>query len=242
MGIEEFFPVWGELGELERRALAEAAARRSAGAGAMIHGGGAECTGLLLVLSGQLRAFITSEEGREITIYRLFPGDICLLSASCVISSMQFELAVQAEKPTEFMLIPPDAYKRAVSSSAPLANYTSRVMAERLSDVMWLMEQVMWKSMDRRLAAFLAGGGGAGGLRRAQTDSRAHRQPPGQCARGDYAPAALFPERGPGEARPRRRGADGQGTPIRLERMSAPRVLRAGPGCAAWAWRPRRGS
>ena len=155
MGIEEFFPVWGELGELERRALAEAAARRSAGAGAMIHGGGAECTGLLLVLSGQLRAFITSEEGREITIYRLFPGDICLLSASCVISSMQFELAVQAEKPTEFMLIPPDAYKRAVSSSAPLANYTSRVMAERLSDVMWLMEQVMWKSMDRRLAAFL---------------------------------------------------------------------------------------
>ncbi len=155
MGIEEFFPVWGELGELERRALAEAAARRSAGAGAMIHGGGAECTGLLLVLSGQLRAFITSEEGREITIYRLFPGDICLLSASCVISSMQFELAVQAEKPTEFMLIPPDAYKRAVNSSAPLANYTSRVMAERLSDVMWLMEQVMWKSMDRRLAAFL---------------------------------------------------------------------------------------
>ena len=155
MGIEEFFPVWGELGELERRALAEAAARRSAGAGAMIHGGGAECTGLLLVLSGQLRAFITSEEGREITIYRLFPGDICLLSASCVISSMQFELAVQAEKPTEFMLIPPDAYKRAVSSSVPLANYTSRVMAERLSDVMWLMEQVMWKSMDRRLAAFL---------------------------------------------------------------------------------------
>ena len=155
MGIEEFFPVWGELGELERRALAEAAAHRSAGAGAMIHGGGAECTGLLLVLSGQLRAFITSEEGREITIYRLFPGDICLLSASCVISSMQFELAVQAEKPTEFMLIPPDAYKRAVSSSVPLANYTSRVMAERLSDVMWLMEQVMWKSMDRRLAAFL---------------------------------------------------------------------------------------
>lgn len=155
MGIEEFFPVWGELGELERRALAEAAARRSAGAGAMIHGGGAECTGLLLVLSGQLRAFITSEEGREITIYRLFSGDICLLSASCVISSMQFELAVQAEKPTEFMLIPPDAYKRAVNSSAPLANYTSRVMAERLSDVMWLMEQVMWKSMDRRLAAFL---------------------------------------------------------------------------------------
>ena len=155
MGIVEFFPVWGELGELERRALAEAAARRSAGAGAMIHGGGAECTGLLLVLSGQLRAFITSEEGREITIYRLFPGDICLLSASCVISSMQFELAVQAEKPTEFMLIPPDAYKRAVNSSAPLANYTSRVMAERLSDVMWLMEQVMWKSMDRRLATFL---------------------------------------------------------------------------------------
>lgn len=155
MGIEEFFRVWGELEESARRELTVAAVRRTAEAGALIHGGGAECTGLLLVISGQLRAFINSEEGREITIYRLFAGDICLLSASCAVSDMQFDLTVQAEKPTEFWLIPPEAYRRAVSLSAPLANYTSSVMAERLSDVMWLIEQLMWKSLDRRLAAFL---------------------------------------------------------------------------------------
>lgn len=105
--------------------------------------------------SGRLRAYMLSGEGREITIYRLFEGDICLLSASCAISGLQIEVMVQAEADSEFLVIPAEVYRRAVASSAPLANYMNEIMANRFSEVMWLMEQVMWKSMDRRLAAFL---------------------------------------------------------------------------------------
>lgn len=108
-----------------------------------------------MVESGQLRAYILSNEGREVTIYRLFDWDICLLSASCMIRSIQFDVTVVAEKDTRLWAIPAETYKRIMESSAPVANFTDELMATRFTDVMWLIEQIMWNSLDKRLAAFL---------------------------------------------------------------------------------------
>ena len=105
--------------------------------------------------SGQLRAYILSDEGREITLYRLFDMDMCLFSASCIMRSIQFEIIIEAEKDTELWIIPADVYKNIMNESAPAANYTNELMASRFSDVMWLIEQIMWKSLDKRVAAFL---------------------------------------------------------------------------------------
>ena len=74
--------------------------------GTVIQNHAAECTGLLVVKSGQLRAYILSDEGREITLYRLFDRGICLFSASCMLHSIQFEVTVEAEKDTELWIIP----------------------------------------------------------------------------------------------------------------------------------------
>ena len=123
--------------------------------GDVIHDGSTYCTGLVLVRSGQLRAYILSDEGREITIYRLFDRDMCLFSASCIMHSIQFDVTIEAEKDTTLWIIPADTYKSIMEESAPVANYTNELMASRFSDVMWLMEQVMWKSLDKRVAAFL---------------------------------------------------------------------------------------
>ncbi len=114
-----------------------------------------DCAGLLLIESGQLRAYMLSDEGREITLYRLFDMDICLFSASCIMRSVQFEIIIQAEKDTQLWVIPPQVYKKLMEESAPVANYTNELMASRFSEVMWLVEQIMWKSLDKRLAAFL---------------------------------------------------------------------------------------
>ncbi len=122
--------------------------------GDLVHTGG-DCMGLMLVMAGQLRAYTVSEDGREITLYRLFERDICLFSASCMMRSIQFDIAIAAEKDTEVLLIPVDVYRQIMETSAPLANYTNEVMASRFSDVMWLIDQVMWKSFDKRLADFL---------------------------------------------------------------------------------------
>lgn len=114
-----------------------------------------DCTGLLLVKYGQLRAYILSDEGREITIYRLFDRDMCLFSASCMMRSIQFEITIETEKDTELWIIPTEIYKSIMDESAPVANYTNELMAARFSDVMWLIEQIMWKSLDKRVASFL---------------------------------------------------------------------------------------
>lgn len=155
MEISELFPVWDKLTTEQKDKITGSAVLRTADKGTILHNGSADCTGLLLILSGQLRAYILSDEGREITIYRLFDRDLCLLSASCIMRSIQFDVTIEAEKDTRFWLIPSDVYKELMEASAPVANFTGEVMAARFSEVMWLIEQIIWKSLDKRLAAFL---------------------------------------------------------------------------------------
>lgn len=155
MEVSEFFPVWNKLTENQRATIAGAAFERDFPKGGILHKGGTECTGLILVQSGQLRAYTTSPDGKEITLYRLFERDMCLLSASCMMNGIQFSVWLTAEKDSKVTVIPADVYKAVMKESAPLANFTNEVIAERFTDTMWLIEQIMWKSFDRRLAAFL---------------------------------------------------------------------------------------
>ena len=154
MDLSKYLPVWEQLTKEEQEKLSSSASYQTVPKGTILHNGSADCTGLLLVGSGQLRAYILSEEGREITLYRLFEMDICLFSASCMLHSIQFDLTIEAEKDTSFWLIP-ETYRQLMETSAPIANYTNEIMASRFSEVMWRMEQVMWKSLDQRLASFL---------------------------------------------------------------------------------------
>ena len=155
MDFQDYFPIWNKLSIPQQNKLSEALMTKTIAKGTIIHNGSMDCTGLLLVKSGQLRAYILSDEGREITIYRLFDRDMCLFSASCMMRSIQFDVTIEAEKDTELWIIPPEVYQNIMSESAPVANYTNELMAARFSDVMWLIEQIMWKGLDKRVAAFL---------------------------------------------------------------------------------------
>lgn len=155
MDFQSIFPVWDKLNKNQQNRIMGGLIEKSVKKGEIIHNGNMDCTGLFLIKSGQLRAYILSDEGREITIYRLFDRDMCLFSASCMMRSIQFEVTIAAEKDTQLWVIPVEVYKSIMEESAPVANYTNELMASRFSDVMWLIEQVMWKSMDKRVAAFL---------------------------------------------------------------------------------------
>mgnify|MGYP005782209499 FL=1 len=155
MTFQEAFPVWNKLHSGQQDLILSNLRFQTVKKGTMLHNGDAECTGLLLVKSGQLRAYILSDEGREITLYRLFDRDLCLFSASCIMRSIQFEVSIEAEKDTDLWVIPAAVYQRIMEESAPVSNYTNELMASRFSEVMWLMEQVMWKSLDKRVADFL---------------------------------------------------------------------------------------
>ena len=155
MNFEELFPIWDTLDASQKDRILGGLITRQVKKGTILHNGSMDCTGLFLIQSGQLRAYILSDEGREITIYRLFDRDICLFSASCILRSIQFDVTITAEKDTCLWTIPADVYKQVMEQSADVANYTNEIMASRFSEVMWLVEQVMWNSMDRRVAAFL---------------------------------------------------------------------------------------
>ncbi len=155
MPLSMYFPIWDKLTPAEQRRLEQTAMLRVAPRGTLLHNGSADCVGLFVVRTGQLRAYLLSDEGREVTLYRLFERDICLFSAACMMNSIQFDITIGAEKDSELWVIPADEYKRLMEGSAAVANYTNQIMASRFSDVMWLLEQILWKSIDKRLAAFL---------------------------------------------------------------------------------------
>ena len=155
MDFQSYFPIWDKLTKAQQEHLSSGVTFHRVKKGTIVHNGSLECTGLILVKTGQLRAYFLSNEGREITLYRLFDMDICLLSAPCIMRSIQFDVTVETEKDTELWIIPPYAYKTIMEESAAVANYTNELMASRFSEVMWLMEQIMWRSLDKRLASFL---------------------------------------------------------------------------------------
>ena len=155
MDFSNYFPVWHKLTKQQQDKMMEVSHPMKVKAGTVVHNGSMDCLGLLLIRSGQLRVYTLSGEGREITLYRLFEMDICLFSASCVMPSVQFEVIVEAEKDCDLWVIPSCLFKNFMEESAPVANYANQLISSRFSEVMWLMEQIMWRSFDKRLAAFL---------------------------------------------------------------------------------------
>ena len=151
----EYFPVWDKLTKQQQEQVANVIEYRKVKKGTHIHDSSAECLGLIMVKDGQLRAYILSEDGREITVGRLFAYDVSLLSASCVMPDLQFNVMIEAEKDTEFWSLPACLFRNLVDESLAVSNYSRNLLSSNFSDLMWLMEQIMWRSFDKRLAAFL---------------------------------------------------------------------------------------
>ena len=155
MSFSDYFPIWNKMTPAHQQRLKDSADFLKVKAGSVVHNGSMDCLGLLLIQSGQLRVYTLSSEGREITLYRLFDHDICLFSASCVMPNIQFEVIIEAEKDCELWVLPSCLFKDLMEESAVVANYANQLISSRFSEVMWLMEQIMWKSFDKRLASFL---------------------------------------------------------------------------------------
>lgn len=153
--FSSYFPIWDKMTKEQQDRIAGAVEFRKIPKGTLLHNGNMDCLGLLLIRSGQVRVYILSEDGREITINRMFEHDICLFSASCVMPNMQFDITVETEKDSEMWIIPSCLYKDLMEESLAIAKYSNDLISSSFSDLMWLVEQIMWKSFDKRLAAFL---------------------------------------------------------------------------------------
>ena len=151
---EKYFPFWSSLSESDRVLLCESSAQEHFEKAQSVHDN-TGCSGLFIVKSGRLRLYMLSECGKEITLNRLSPGDICMLSASCVLQSVTFDVYVEAEEPTDCYRIAASAFSDISSRYLEVKNYALEIAVSRFSDVMWVMQQIVFMSMDKRLAIFL---------------------------------------------------------------------------------------
>ena len=155
MDYSKHFPIWNRLTKEQQEHILSVSEFRRVKAGTILHDGSPECMGLIVVRSGQLRAYMLSDEGREVTICRFFDMDICLFSASCVMPNMQFDIFISAEKDCDLWIIPACLYKNLMEESLPVASYSCDLICSHFSELTWLMEQIMWRKFDERLAGFL---------------------------------------------------------------------------------------
>ena len=150
-----YFPIWDKMTASQQERLLSVTEFQKVKKGTVLHDGSPDCLGMLLVRSGQLRAYLLSDEGREVTICRFFEMDICLFSASCVMPNIQFDIVIEAEKDSELWIIPACLYKDLMEESLAISNYANDLISSHFSELMWLVEQIMWKSFDKRLAKVL---------------------------------------------------------------------------------------
>ena len=148
-------PFWSSLTEHEMETLRRSAFVRHYEKGAFVHSSDNECLGMLFVLSGEIRTYLLSEEGREVTLFRLYPGELCVLSASCVISQITFDTQMTAGMDTDVLIIPANIIAALKEQNLQVRCFLYELATKRFSDVMWAMQQIMFKGLDRRLAEFL---------------------------------------------------------------------------------------
>jgi CRP/FNR family transcriptional regulator len=153
--VSKALSFWKDISETQRKDLLQSIIKKKFTAGESMHSNSDNCSGLFLILKGQVRAFIISESGKEITLYRLFEMDVCIFSASCIMKNISFDIYVEVEKETEAYLIPTSVFNKLSMESLPIQVFTNNLMASRFSEVMWIMEQALFVSFDIRLANFL---------------------------------------------------------------------------------------
>ncbi len=153
--IRESLPFWDKLFENQRNLLLNYTTQHHYQRGESILSSTFECIGLLLIKSGTIRVYILSEEGKEVTLYRLAKGDICVMSASCILKSITFDVCIEAEDDCEVIQMASSALSLLSSDNIYVECFIYKLAAERFSDVMWTMQDILFTSFDKRLAAFL---------------------------------------------------------------------------------------
>lgn len=153
--VLERLPFWKLLIDSEKELVQQNAVIRLYKKGTRVYSSERECLGMLFVMQGEMRTYLLSEEGREVTLFRIYPNDLCVLSASCVISQISFDTQMSAQKDTEALIIPPNIVLFLKEKNLSVRCFLYELATKRFSDVMWAMQQILFKRLDQRLALFL---------------------------------------------------------------------------------------
>ena len=153
--LADLFPVWDKLSSEQQDAMCAATSLQSFEAGSHIHGLGRDCMGVIFVVTGKLRVFLLGEDGREITLFHLSNGEACIMSASCALSIMPFDIFIDADTDVDLLITLPNTYDALVKDNLACEAYSYKQIVQRLSQVMKVMEAYLFVPLDRRVATYL---------------------------------------------------------------------------------------
>jgi len=153
--LKRSMPFWEKLSDTQKETVLYNTRTVKFSKGARIYNRGEDCLGLLVVKKGRVCIYMLSDEGREITLFRLEAGEICVLSAACVIKQIAFDVHLDAECDTELLILNSNVFSQLMNENIYVESFVFKLMTERFSDVMWFMQQVLFKRFDTRLADFL---------------------------------------------------------------------------------------
>ena len=153
--IDEIYPFWADLSEMEKNFIQTVVYTEKYQKGMLMHRTEDSCKGLITVLSGQLRTYILSEEGREVTLFRVNADEVCVLSASCLLDSITFDVLIEATEDTEVLVLPASILNHLMQKNAKVELFLYKAATEKFSDVMWTMQQILFLKIDQRVAQLL---------------------------------------------------------------------------------------
>ena len=153
--LKDNLPFFNDLSESELKGLVSASYIQKYNKGELVHSKNSACTGIVVVIKGQLRSFMSSNSGKEVTLFRLFERDICVLSSSCVYQDLTYDINLEAEKDSSVIIIDSKFFKEISSSNLSIQNFFLTITQDKLSEIMWVLEQIVFFSLDSRVASFL---------------------------------------------------------------------------------------
>ncbi len=151
----ERFPLFAGLAPARLDALLDEAQLVQAPAGGILFDAKQPCRGFPLVLEGSVRVTKASPGGREILLYRVEPGQSCILSGGCLLGHSDYTATGIAETAVQILSIPPAPFQEMMLQFEPFRRYVFGMYGERLSEVMELVEEVAFRRLDARLAQLL---------------------------------------------------------------------------------------
>jgi len=153
--ILQQYPVLRELPAAELGAALETASRLQLAAGAVVFDENQPCQGFPLLLSGSLRVVKSSANGRELQLYRVVPGESCILTSSCLLGNTRYHARGITEQALEMVLLPATAFHALLEKQESFRGYVFHLFSDRLTDLMQLVSAVAFQKLDQRLATLL---------------------------------------------------------------------------------------
>ena len=153
--MENSLPFWKDLSDEERGTIKNSLIKKTYAKNTILAHSGDDCTGFLMVKSGQLRIYSHSDDGKQITLYRLLDMDSCIFSASCMLRNINFEINIDVEKESSILIIPADIFNDISNKNLAVKSFMLDLVSSRFSDVMWIFEQYVFTNMASRLSGVL---------------------------------------------------------------------------------------